>query len=170
MPAICVNKSRHSLDLQFSFYDNSKEVSKLNDVSEARQIASIDTFKQFLNSRREKVPKYFYCGSRRGQLLHTRPQTNCSNLNNDYSRKISTILLCAFVGILKMLIISFMCVPCTRGNTSYCIIVLPNINSTLHWTFYCLVTSLCHTTLIRKFLKRYKSTSLILKGSNFLTK
>ena len=32
MPAICVNKSRHSLDLQFSFYDNSKEVSKLNDV------------------------------------------------------------------------------------------------------------------------------------------
>ena len=32
MPAICVNKARHSLDLQLSFYDNSKEVSKLNDV------------------------------------------------------------------------------------------------------------------------------------------
>ena len=51
--------------------------------AEVRQFDSLDTFKQFLSRERERVPKYFYSGNRRGQLLHTRIRTNCSNLNND---------------------------------------------------------------------------------------
>ena len=51
--------------------------------AEVRQVDSLDIFKQFLSRERERLPKYFYSGNRRGQLLHTRIRTNCSNLNND---------------------------------------------------------------------------------------
>ena len=51
--------------------------------AEVRQFDSLDTFKQFLSRKRERVPKHFYSGNRRGHLLHTRIRTNCSNLNND---------------------------------------------------------------------------------------
>ena len=100
LPQNVGNASRYSLrnsdNLQTIFsrttlYSNSFLPSSIrawnNLPTEARQIASIDTFKQFLNRGREKVPKYFYCGSRRGQLLHTRLRTNCSNLNNDLFQK-----------------------------------------------------------------------------------
>ena len=100
LPQNVGNASRYSLrnsdNLQTIFsrttlYSNSFLPSSIrawkNLPTEARQIASIDTFKQFLNSGREKVPKYFYCGSRRDQLLHTRLRTNCSNLNNDLFQK-----------------------------------------------------------------------------------
>ena len=51
--------------------------------AEVRQVDSLDIFKQFLSRERGRLPKYFYSGNRRGQLLHTRIRTNCSNLNND---------------------------------------------------------------------------------------
>ena len=86
MPAICVNKSRHSLDLQFSFYDNSKEVSKLNDVF---------AFNAFRIKKRILMRKSI--GAKGGlrasmliwmaQVLHTRLQTSCSSLDLDLFHK-----------------------------------------------------------------------------------
>ena len=41
------------------------------------------------SNKRERVPKYFYNGSRRGQMLHTRLRTKCSSLNKDlFDKKI----------------------------------------------------------------------------------
>ena len=53
-----------------------------NLTPEVRQIDSVNTFKQFLNRERERIPKYFYSGSRRGQMLHTRLRTHCSGLSD----------------------------------------------------------------------------------------
>ena len=90
------NTSRYSLRnsdslqgifLRTALYSNSflpSTITAWNNLpAEVRQLDSLDTFKQFLSRERERVPKYFYSGNRRGQLLHTRIRTNCSNLNND---------------------------------------------------------------------------------------
>ena len=102
------NTSRYSLrnsdNLQGIFsrtalYSNSFLPSTIrawnNLPAEVRQFDSLDTFKQFLSRERERVPKYFYSGNRRGKLLHTRIRTNCSNLNNDlFLKHIIDSLLC----------------------------------------------------------------------------
>ena len=83
---------RNSNDLQTiqsrtTLYSNSFLPSTIRDwnnlTQEVRQIDSVNTFKQFLNRERERVPKYFYSGNRRGQMLHTRLRTNCSGLSDD---------------------------------------------------------------------------------------
>ena len=43
---------------------------------------SISIFKRQIKSQNEKVPIYFYVGSRLGQILHTRLRLNCSSLNS----------------------------------------------------------------------------------------
>lgn len=49
---------------------------------EIKQSASLQCFKNSLkNHRQPPVPKYYYIGSRRAQVLHTRLRTNCSSLN-----------------------------------------------------------------------------------------
>ena len=50
---------------------------------EVKQSASVSSFKQFLNKDKSQVPKYYYSGSRQGQILHVRLRTNCSALNLD---------------------------------------------------------------------------------------
>ena len=71
---------RNSNDLQTihtrtSLYSNSFLPSTVRDWNnltlEARQIDCVNTFKWFLNMERERVPKYFYSGNRRGQILHS---------------------------------------------------------------------------------------------------
>ena len=83
---------RNSNDLQSihartALYSNSFLPSTVRDwnnlTPEASKIDTVNTFKQFLNRERECVPKYFYRGNRRRQMLHTRLRTNCSGLNND---------------------------------------------------------------------------------------
>ena len=82
---------RNSNDLQpiqarTALYSNSflpSTVREWNNLSpEARQIDTVNSFKHFLNRERERVPKHFYIGNRRGQMLHTRLRKNCSGLNN----------------------------------------------------------------------------------------
>ena len=49
---------------------------------EIKQSASVQCFKNSLkNHRQPQIPKYYYVGSRRAQVLHTRLRTNCSSLN-----------------------------------------------------------------------------------------
>ena len=61
-----------------------------NDRSEAAtQTESVKTFKNFLNKDRMPVPKHYYGGKRKLQILHTRLRTNCSSL--DFHRFIKII-------------------------------------------------------------------------------
>ena len=92
-----------------ALYSNSFLPSTVRDwnnlTPEARQIDTVNTFKHFLNREGERVPKYFYSGNRKGQLLHTRLRTNCSGLNNDlFLKNIVESPLCQ-CGELKMHII-----------------------------------------------------------------
>ena len=88
-----------TINARTSLYSNSFLPSTVRDWNNltpaARQVDSLNMFKQFLNRDREKVPKYFYSGSRRGQLLHTRLRTNCSSLCNDlFLKNITESPLC----------------------------------------------------------------------------
>ena len=47
---------------------------------EIKQSASVQCFKNSLkNHRQPQIPKYYYVGSRRAQVFHTRLRTNCSS-------------------------------------------------------------------------------------------
>ena len=59
-------------------------VRKWNDLSdEAKRSSSVTSFKNYLNRNRTSIPKYFYTGNRKTQILHTRLRTKCSSLNSD---------------------------------------------------------------------------------------
>ena len=61
----------------------------------AKQLNSLLSFKTYLNRERKKVPKYFYYGRRKYQILHTRLRTGCSALNNDlYLKNITDSPFC----------------------------------------------------------------------------
>ena len=62
---------------------------------EAKHSDSINTFKGFLNKDKSHIPKHFYVGNRKAQILHTRLRTNCSSLNLDlFIKNISDSPLC----------------------------------------------------------------------------
>ena len=62
---------------------------------EMKQSDSLNTFKGFLSKDKLLVPKHFYLGHRKVQVLHTRLRTNCSSLNLDlFARNMSDFPLC----------------------------------------------------------------------------
>ena len=62
---------------------------------EIKQSDSVNSFKKHL-FKKKPVPKYYYIGNRRAQILHTRLRTNCSSLNIDlFTRNISDSPLCS---------------------------------------------------------------------------
>ena len=71
-------------------------VRKWNDLSdEAKRSSSVTSFKNYLNCNRTSIPKYFYTGNRKTQILHTRLRTKCSSLNSDlYSKNITESPFC----------------------------------------------------------------------------
>ena len=71
-------------------------VRECNDLTNVvRQSDSLLSFKYNLNSELPIVPKYFYSGTRKAQILHTRLRTNCSSLKNDlYSKNLTDSPLC----------------------------------------------------------------------------
>ena len=53
------------------------------------------TTNHHLNKDKSHIPKHFYVGKRKAQILHTRLRTNCSSLNLDlFTRNISDSPLC----------------------------------------------------------------------------
>ena len=52
-----------------------------------KKVNTVDSFKRHLNQGRVSVPKHFYTGSRRMQILHTRLRTYCSSLKSDLHSK-----------------------------------------------------------------------------------
>ena len=67
-----------------------------NSLSEEhRNSTSVASFKHTLNKRNISVPKYFYVGDRRPQILHTRLRTKCSALNYEiYLKNLTDTPLC----------------------------------------------------------------------------
>ena len=68
--------------------------------STAKQPDSTYSFKYFLNKDKDSTPKYYYAGSRKAQIFHTRLRTVCSSLKLDLFLKNmfdSLICLCGSV-------------------------------------------------------------------------
>ncbi|MEW8546021.1 MAG: reverse transcriptase domain-containing protein, partial [Candidatus Thiodiazotropha sp.] len=62
---------------------------------EAKQCDSVTSFKYVLQKDKSKVPKHFYSGCRKSQILLTRLRTNCSSLNFDlFVKNIADSPLC----------------------------------------------------------------------------
>ena len=87
---------RNSNDLQTiraktSLYYNSFLPSTLrqwNNLSiETRQLNPLNSFKCFLKEDKRTVPKYYFYGIRKAQILHTRLRMGCSSLNLDLFMK-----------------------------------------------------------------------------------
>ena len=109
VPQTVQNRSRYNLrnsnDLdpihaRTTIYYNSflpSSIRAWNDLSEAAtQTESVNAFKKFLNKDRIPVPKYYYKGKRKLQILHTRLRTNCSSLNlHVFIKNISDSPLCS---------------------------------------------------------------------------
>ena len=50
---------------------------------DVRNSDSLNSFKRRLHDRDRYIPKYYYSGNRKLQILHTRLRTGCSSLNHD---------------------------------------------------------------------------------------
>ena len=108
VPQSVSNLSRYNLrnsnDLQTidartnQFYNSflPSSVRAWNNLSvEAKQCESVNSFKCLLQKEKKTVPKHYYTGCRKGQILLTRLRTNCSSLNFDlFVKNISDSPLC----------------------------------------------------------------------------
>lgn len=88
-----------TIDSRTSLYFNSflpsviREWNTLQD--DQRNSSSVTSFKFNLNHGNIDVPKYFYVGDRRIQMLHTRLRTKCSSLNYEiYLKNLTESPLC----------------------------------------------------------------------------
>ena len=92
-------------------YNNSFLPSVLRDwntlPAETKQSNTLSSFKYFLKKDYKPVPKYYYYGKRKTQILHTRLRTGCSSLNLDLFLKISLTHVFATVVLSKMCNITF---------------------------------------------------------------
>ena len=62
---------------------------------ETRQLNSLNSFKWFLKKDKSSVPKYYYFGKRKAQILHTCLRTGCSSFNLDlFVKNISDSPMC----------------------------------------------------------------------------
>ena len=62
---------------------------------DVRNSDSLNSFKRRLNDRDRYIPKYYYSGNRKLQILHTRLRTGCSSLNHDlFLKHITDSTLC----------------------------------------------------------------------------
>ena len=101
---------RNSTDLltvhtNSQLYYNSFLPSAVRDWNELpehiRNLPSITTFKNELNSDIKKIPKFYFAGKRLGQIYHSRLRTKCSSLNQHlFSKNIVESPLC-FCGALE---------------------------------------------------------------------
>ena len=82
----------HTIRSNTSLYHNSFLPSSLRQWNslpvEVRQLNTLSSFKTFLKKDLQSVPTYYYCGSRKAQILHARLRTGCSSLHMDLFHKI----------------------------------------------------------------------------------
>ena len=88
-----------NIDARINQYFNSflpSSVRAWNNLpNNAKQCESVNSFKCFLQREKTTVPKHYYAGCRKGQILLTRLRTSCSSLNFDlFVKNISDSPLC----------------------------------------------------------------------------
>ena len=96
VPPLISNFSRYNLrnandiqtiDSRTTLYFNSFLPSVIRDWNSLphgnRNADSLNSFKRQINLDRKNIPKYYYSGTRRYQIIHTRLRTGCSSLNYD---------------------------------------------------------------------------------------
>ena len=124
---------RNSNDLQTihsrtTLYSNSLLSSTVRDWTicpRKRKIDTINTFKELLNRGWDRVPMYYFGGSRR-ELLHTRLQTNVSGFEQwPFSYSYQNRL---FVNA-KMLTIISLNVPFTHAIVLHCLLACQNFTT-----------------------------------------
>ena len=81
----------HTIRSNTSLYHNSFLPSTLRQWNslpvEEGQLNTLSSFKIFPKKGLQSVPNYYYCGSRKAQILHARLHTGCSSLNMDLFHK-----------------------------------------------------------------------------------
>ena len=106
VPPLISNFSRYNLrnandiqtiDSRTTLYFNSFLPSVIKDWNSLphgnRNADSLNSFNRQINLDRKNIPKYYYSGTRRYQIIHTRLRTGCSSLNYDLFLKIFWISL-----------------------------------------------------------------------------
>ena len=79
---------------------------------EVRQLPTLNSFKYHLSQDKRNVPKHYYYGAQRAQILHTRLRIGCSSLHLDLFLKLSTgwqglAILCIDILYLNLLPTSY---------------------------------------------------------------
>ena len=95
---------------------------------EAKQFGSLISFKTFLNRDRKKVPKYYFVGKRKLQILHTRISINCSSLNSYLFLKNMTESPACTCGIVEKFLYMCNCHDIQRRELFHSLSDIPNLN------------------------------------------
>ena len=133
----------------------SSTVRAWNEVPEEVKLSdSVNAFKRFVKKDKSHIPKHFYVGKRKAQILHTRLRANCSSLNLDlFMRNISYTPLCQCGSVENAQHFFFHCrnyyAPRTDSLIQYLSIRLPR-----YLSFYMAMT-LFRSKRIRLYSKRY---------------
>ena len=133
---------RNSSDLQTVeaptslFYNSSlpSTVRAWNSLPSTTKPDSNNSFKYFLNKDKDSIPKYYYAGSRKTQIFHTRLRTNCSSLKLDFFLK-------------------------NMSDSPFCL--CGSIEDAQHFFFHCGNYQL-HQTVLRDAVSQYQNPNLIL--------
>ena len=105
--------------------------------SEVRQLESLSSFKHFLNKDKVPVPKYYYTGKRKVQILHTRLRTRCSSLNLDlFIKNVSDSPMCTCGSIEDTQHFFFHCTNFTQQRVELITEVSTYINPSLNILLY----------------------------------
>ena len=105
--------------------------------SEVRQLESLNSFKHFLNKDKVPVPKYYYTGKRKVQILHTRLRTRCSSLNLDlFIKNVSDSPMCTCGSIEDTQHFFFHCTNFTQQRVELITEVSTYINPSLNILLY----------------------------------
>ena len=137
----------HTIRSNTSLFHNSFLPSTLRQWNslpvEVRQLNTLSSFKTFLKKDLQSVPTYYYCGSRKAQILHARLRTGCSSLNMDlFHKNITESPLCR----------------------------CGSIEDTQHYFFHCrFYQGPCNTLLNACTTYQNPSLSLLLFGSSTLS-
>ena len=75
---------------------------KSNIPDNDKYVDSVDSFKWQISRNKTLFPKYFYTGSRKLQISHTRLRTGCSSLNYDLFVKSISDTRCILVEVVML--------------------------------------------------------------------
>ena len=127
---------------------------------QAKQINSLVSFKSHLTRDKIQVPKYFYQGKRKWQVMHTSIRTNCSALNSDlFVKNIIDSTSCTCGAIENAYHFFFNCgrYLIQRNDLLHELNFLPNVS--LNIVMYRGVSKIIFFQAVQKFIEKTKRFS-----------